>query len=144
VVHITYTTGTRALPEYTHAPSGLQPSGLCVYFRQSTRACGISITYTLKYTPAVADHIKKTLQIYRRSGLPFLQMVNKYKPTVNPCTARLYLLTKTHKDPMSVRPIVSCINCATENLSKFLDTYLQPIMKELPAYIKDTTQFLPK
>ena len=27
---------------YTHAPSGL-----CVYIRQSTRACGISITYTM-------------------------------------------------------------------------------------------------
>jgi len=42
VVHITYTTGTRTLPEYTYAPSGL-----CIYFRQSTRACGRSITYKL-------------------------------------------------------------------------------------------------
>ena len=31
---------------YTHAPSGLRPWGLCVYIRKSTRACGISITYS--------------------------------------------------------------------------------------------------
>ena len=41
VEHISYTTGTRALPLYTH--SGLQP--LCVYIRQSTSARGITITY---------------------------------------------------------------------------------------------------
>jgi len=44
-VHITYTTGTCALPEYTQAPSGR----LCVYFRQSTLTCGISITYCISY-----------------------------------------------------------------------------------------------
>ena len=32
---------------YTHAPSSLRPSGLCVYIRQSTRACGISIIYIM-------------------------------------------------------------------------------------------------
>ena len=30
---------------YTHAPSGLRPSGLCVYIRQSMSACGISAMY---------------------------------------------------------------------------------------------------
>jgi len=49
---ITYTTGTgtHALPEYTHAPLGLWSSGLCVYFRQSTRTCGISITCACVWT----------------------------------------------------------------------------------------------
>lgn len=45
---------------------------------------------------------------------------------------------------MSIRPIVSTVNSATANLAEFLDYYLQPIMKELPAYLKDTTQFLRK
>ena len=43
---------------------------------------------------------------------------------------------------MGIRPIVSTVNSPTANLAKFLDYYLQPIMKNLPAYLKDTTHFL--
>ena len=43
---------------------------------------------------------------------------------------------------MGIRPIVSTVNSPTANLAEFLDHYLQPIMKSLPAYLKDTTQFL--
>ena len=45
---------------------------------------------------------------------------------------------------MSVRPIVSTIDSPTANISAFLDHYLQPVMKQLLAYLKDTTQFLNK
>ena len=57
-------------------------------------------------------------------------------------TAITYFLKKMHKNPMSIRPIVSTTNSATANLAEFLDFYLQPIMKQLPAYLKDTTQFI--
>ena len=43
---------------------------------------------------------------------------------------------------MGIRPIVSMANLATANLAEFLDIYLQPIMKQLLAYLKDTTQFI--
>ena len=43
---------------------------------------------------------------------------------------------------MGIRPIVSILNSPTANLAELLDHYLQPIMKNLPAYLKDTTQFL--
>ena len=43
---------------------------------------------------------------------------------------------------MSVRSIVSTIDSPMANMAKLLDHYLQPIMKQLPAYLKDTTQFL--
>ena len=57
-------------------------------------------------------------------------------------TSRLYFLKKIHKNPMSIRPIVSSINSITENMSNFVDYWLQPIMKELPSYIQDTTDFI--
>ena len=45
---------------------------------------------------------------------------------------------------MGVRPIVSsCVNL-TENVSQFLDHWLKPLMKDLPSYLKDTTQFINK
>ena len=43
---------------------------------------------------------------------------------------------------MGIRPIVSTTNSATANLAEFLDIYLQPIVKQLPAYLNDTTQFI--
>ena len=46
--HVSYITSTCALPMYMHLPSGLRPSGTWVYIWQSTRARGITITYSLQ------------------------------------------------------------------------------------------------
>ena len=42
------------------------------------------------------------------------------------------------------RPIVSACNSSTDNISKYIDYVLQPYMKCLPSYIKDTTDFIQK
>ena len=42
---------------------------------------------------------------------------------------------------MGIRPIVLSVNSITENISKFVDHWLQPIVKQLPSYIKDTNTF---
>ena len=43
---------------------------------------------------------------------------------------------------MGIRPIVSSCNSITEPLSQFVDRWLQPHVKRLPSYLKDTTEFL--
>ena len=43
---------------------------------------------------------------------------------------------------MGIRPIVSSCESPTENISQFLDFWLKPLMKALPSYLKDTTQFI--
>ena len=43
---------------------------------------------------------------------------------------------------MGIHPIVSSCESPTENISQFIDYWLQPIMKALPSYIKDTTQLI--
>ena len=55
-----------------------------------------------------------------------------------------YHLPKVHKSTENPpgRPIVSDINGPTEKLSKLVDSWLQPIVQELPSSIKDTTHFL--
>ena len=50
-----------------------------------------------------------------------------------------YTLTKTHKVNLSSRPIISGCDSPTERISAFVDSLLQPIMKEQQSYIKDTT-----
>jgi len=94
------------------------------------------------YTLEVVQHIRYTLQQYSRGGLLSDHMVRQCMPKSECRTALLYFLTKTHKTPMSLRPIVSQVGSATENVAAFLDHYLQPVVKELPAYLKDSTQFI--
>ena len=53
-----------------------------------------------------------------------------------------YTLTKTRKVNLSSRPIISGCDSPTERISAFVDSLLQPIMKEQHSYIKDTTQFI--
>ena len=43
---------------------------------------------------------------------------------------------------MGIKPIVSSCVSPTENISQFLDYWLKPLMKALPSYLKDTSQFI--
>ena len=58
--------------------------------------------------------------------------------------AEFYLLPKIHKrmNPPSGRPIMSGNGHPTEWLSAWVDTKLQPLMLNLPSYLKDSTHLL--
>ncbi|KAJ1080705.1 hypothetical protein NDU88_000899 [Pleurodeles waltl] len=62
----------------------------------------------------------------------------------NPKILYFYILPKVHKEkiPPPGRPIVSGIGSALEPLSKFVDFFLQPLVKRIPTYLKDTTHVL--
>ena len=59
-------------------------------------------------------------------------------------TAQFYMLPKIHKDKTNPpgRPIMSGNGCPTERISQFVDFFLQPGVKNIQSYIKDTTHFL--
>lgn len=66
-------------------------------------------------------------------------------------TPQFYILPKTHKDfdetlPLGYpgRPIVSACNSSTDNISKYIDFILKPLMQSLPSYVKDTSDFIRK
>ena len=66
-------------------------------------------------------------------------------------TPQFYILPKTHKEfddslPLGYpgRPIVSACNSSTDNISKYIDYVLKPLMQSLPSYVKDTTDFIQK
>ena len=40
------------------------------------------------------------------------------------------------------RPIVLCIDTITEHISSFVDSILQPLLQNIPSYLKDTIHFL--
>jgi len=93
-------------------------------------------------TNSICIEINSILNKYYNKGLLTKQMVEACSPTNNARIARLYFLKKTHKSPMGVRPIVSCCDSPTENLSQFVDYWLQPIMKAQPSYLENSTQLI--
>ena len=70
----------------------------------------------------------------------------KYFMVKDPKFARFYLLPRIHERLYDVpaRLIVSNCGYYTENISCFLDFYLQPMTREIKSYIKDTNDFLKK
>lgn len=57
-------------------------------------------------------------------------------------TQQLYFLKKVHKTPMSIRPIVSGCSGPTEKLSNVVDIILKKGLEVIPAYLRDTKQFI--
>ena len=62
----------------------------------------------------------------------------------DPKTRKFYLRPKIHKEGNPGRPVVSSVNCHTANIWKYVNYQLQPIVKEIPSYVKDTQDFLKK
>ena len=55
-----------------------------------------------------------------------------------------HLLPKIHKANNPGRPVISSVNCHTSRISEFVDYYLQPEVKKLKSYVKDTPDFIKK
>ena len=54
----------------------------------------------------------------------------------------MYFLTKLHKNPPGIRPIVSGCSGPTENISSFLDYIIKPLVPLTPFYIKDSSHMI--
>ena len=93
-------------------------------------------------TNSICRGINEILHKLHSEGLLTKEMVDFCSPPTKARLARLYFLKKLHKSPMGIRPIVSSCESPTENISQFIDYWLQPIMKGIPSYLKDTTELL--
>ena len=49
---------------------------------------------------------------------------------------------KIHKEGNPDCPVVSLVNSHSVNISKYVDSNFQPIVKEIPSYVKGTQDFL--
>ena len=59
-------------------------------------------------------------------------------------TPEFHFLPKINKANIPGRPIISSVNCHTGKISEFVDYYLQPEVKKLKFYVKDTTEVIKK
>ena len=60
----------------------------------------------------------------------------------HPQVIRFCLLPKIHKPGNPGRPIVSSNSPQTENISQFVDWFLQPFATSLPSHVQDSTDFI--
>ena len=87
------------------------------------------------------DIFKLLVNIESWKLMPWLMSQFCRPPSIHRTSQLYYFLKKIHKSLMRIRLMVSSVNSITENISKFVDHWLQPIVKELPSYIKDTNSF---
>ena len=59
-------------------------------------------------------------------------------------TPKFYTRPKIHKTGKPGRSVVSSVNCHTYTISKYVDFHLQPVVKNIPSYVRNTTDFLQK
>lgn len=59
-----------------------------------------------------------------------------------PRTQQLYFLKKIHKNPISVRPIVSGCDGPTERISEFIDHLIQPFVPDIKSHIRDSKHMI--
>ena len=62
----------------------------------------------------------------------------------NPKTPKFYISPKIHKPDNPGRPVINSIECHISEISRFVDHHLQPVVKQIPSYIKDTNHFINK
>ena len=55
---------------------------------------------------------------------------------------KFYTRAKIHKTGNPEGPTVSSVECCTNTISKYVNFHLQPIVKNIPSYVRDTTDSL--
>jgi hypothetical protein len=90
-------------------------------------------------SPTLKELITEKLIALRNNSFLKQAWFEFCKPPEQTRTSRLYFLKKIHKNPMG---IISSCNGITEPISQFSDRWLQPHVKNLPSYLRDSTEFL--
>ena len=65
-----------------------------------------------------------------------MEYIAKGLQVQQPETPKFYTRPKTHKTGNPGRPVVSSVNCHTSTISKYVDFHLQPIVKNIPSYVR--------
>ena len=87
--------------------------------------------------------VNDTISRFRNDKL-ITENIAKGLQVQQPETPKFYTRPKIHKTRNPGRPVVSSVNCHTNTISKYVDFHLQPIVKNIPLHVRDTTDFLQK
>ncbi|CAJ0965350.1 unnamed protein product [Ranitomeya imitator] len=117
-----------------------------LYVQQNMVMLNNSNTYRrLQHDPT--ELFKKKLKHLLSEGFAIGALDKKLSEDLfveHPIIPIFHSLPKIHKEvfPPTFRPIVAGIGSMGENLSTWVDMYLQPLISRLPGYIKDTKHLI--
>ena len=116
------------------------------YIKEAERQLNNTENYRKLHEDPTATNMKlvnDTIEIFKKQKLINEKVAEGLKRN-DPKTPKFYLRPKIHKEGNPGCPVVSSVTCHTANISKYVDYHLQPIVKEIPSYVKDTQDFLKK
>ena len=116
------------------------------YIKEAERQLNNTENYRKRQEDPIATNMKlvnDTIERFKKQKLINEKVAEGLKRN-DPKTAKFYLRPKILKEGNPGRPVVRSVNCHTANISKYVDYHLQPIVKEIPSYVKDTQDFLKK
>ena len=87
--------------------------------------------------------VNNSIDRFKKENLISNKLADGLK-SVNPKTPKFYISPKIHKENNPGRPVINSINCHTSEISRFVDHHLQPLVREIPSYIKDKNDFINK
>ena len=87
--------------------------------------------------------VNNTIDRFKKENLLSKKLADGLK-SVNPKAPKFYISPKTHKENNPGRPVINSKSCHTSEISRFVDHHLQPLVREIPSYIKDTNDFINK
>ena len=87
---------------------------------------------TLQYNRMV----NQTIERIKNEKLLPQETADGLKAT-NPKKTKFYISPKIHKPNNPGRPVINSIECHTLEILRLADHHLQPVVKQIPSYIKD-------
>ena len=113
------------------------------YIGEANRQLNDTNNYDFDPTELHTEKIKSEINNLKNENLLTLKTANSLlEEKIR--TPEFHLLPKIHKANNPGRPVISSVNCHTSRISEFVDYYLQPEVKKLKYYVKDTTDFIKK
>ena len=107
------------------------------YITEANRQLSDKRTYkSLQENPTLQDSnlVNDTIDRFKKANLLSKKLAGELK-SVNPKPPKFYISPKIH---------INSINCHTSEISRFVHHHLQPPVREIPSYIKDTNDFINK
>ena len=102
-------------------------------------------TYTL-LTQDPTTEVVRTFNQYlidcRKRKVITEEQFNKLFLPEETCTQTMYFIPKLHKNPLRIRPIISCTNGPTYTALALLDKLLQPHMKTTKSYTRNSMDLI--
>ena len=116
------------------------------YIKEANRQLSAKASYKQLTQDPTLQHnrmINQTIERFKNEKLLPQKIADGLKIT-NPKTPKFYISPKIQKTNNPGRPVINSIECHTSEISRFVDHHLQPVVKQIPSYIKDTNHFINK